>query len=57
MKEELVFMLLSESATITALVDEIEYGDNEPTEFLEALRQIGYRLKVVAKELDGETLT
>ena len=45
MDEELKIMLLSEAATITALVDEIEHGDNDPHEFLDALRQVSYRLR------------
>lgn len=48
MNEDLKTMLISESATITALCNEIEHGDNDPHDFLMALRQVGYRLRLEA---------
>ena len=49
--DELAIMLQCEATTITALVDEIEYGENDAADFLAALRQVGYRLREEAKRL------
>ena len=57
MSDELKIMLLSEAATITALTDEIEYADNEPTEFLMALRQVSYRLRQAVNNIEDEITT
>lgn len=52
--DELAIMLQCEATTITALVDEIEYGESNPTDFLMALRQVSYRLRKEAKSLAEE---
>ena len=44
-KDRLAIMLESEATTITALLDEIEYGENDPKGFVNALRQVSYRLR------------
>ena len=48
---DLALMLCTEATTITALVDEIEYGENSTEEFLVALRQVSYRLRKEAERL------
>ena len=50
-KDELAIMLESEATTMTALLNEIEYGENDPSDFLLALRQVGYRLRQVSELL------
>lgn len=55
LQEELLIFLETEATTITALLDEIESGDNDPVDFIKALHQVSYRLKLVAKTLsDGQ---
>ena len=49
--DELVIFLETESTTISALVDAIETGDNEPGDYLNALRQVSSRLKWLSKTL------
>lgn len=52
-KEEMVIFLETEATTITALVDALEHGDNAGGDFLNALRQVGYRLRLVANNFSG----
>ena len=53
-KDELAIMLQSEATTITALLDEIEYGENDPREFMLALRQVSYRLRKTSEILAND---
>ena len=49
--DTLSIMLQCEATTITALVDAIEYGENDAEEFLRALRQVSYRLREESERL------
>ena len=49
--DEMVVFLETEAATITALVNEIERGDNDTKDFLNALRQVGYRMRLMSLEV------
>ena len=50
-KDEIMVFLETEATTITALLDEIEYGENDSKDFIAALRQVGSRMRLVSKLL------
>ena len=54
-KEDLTMYLENEATTITALLNEIEYGENDAKDFISALRQVGSRMRYLAKMLASDT--
>lgn len=52
-KDEIMVYLETEATTITALLDEIEYGDNDSKDFIFALRQVSARMRFLSKILDN----
>ena len=56
-QDEIMVFLETEATTITALLNEIEYGENDTRDFIAALRQVSSRMKYLSKVLaDGYCL-